>query len=533
MKGLPARRLAEVVRVLMTSGLDVPLARMRVTHCAGWRCRAHCTWRRWTGKKETETPWPVAVRQALTRLGPAFVKIGQILSVRTDLIPAALAAELHSLQSDVPRVAFEDLRPIIESSLGAPIEEFFESLDPEPLAAGSIAQVHRGRLKGGVEVAVKVKRPGIDAQFAQDLDILVWLAGQLDHRIPAARAYRPVAAAQELRRYTLRELDFRNEGSVAREVGERFEGWPKVRVPGIHRATRDVLVMDFVSAFPLDDVARLDEHGIDRAAIVRLGMEATLAQIFEFGVFHADPHPGNLQATADGEIVLLDFGIFGRLDDHLRRQCASLMWTLADGDVQLASYLLLRMASVEPGADVSAFRAAIEARYSDWRGKSVGEYGFARLLYEEFTVGARYGVVFPPDAVLLSKALLTIEGVVLAIDPELDLSTEARPYLEKLHGSLFTPATLAESLRRSGPVWWELAERLPLGLAQLLERSLWPASPVVAPPPPSHLGPALVISGAVLAAAGLPPVVAGWPVIGLAVLAAGIGVALQQKKTQP
>ena len=519
---LPARRVAEVVRVLMMEGLDVPMARMRVAHCGGWRCRMECTWRRWTGKKESEVPWPVAVRRAMTRLGPAAVKVGQILSVRTDLIPAKLAAELHSLQTEVPPVPFAELREVVEGSLGRSLSEAFDAFDEAPLAAGSIAQVHRARLPDGTDVAVKVKRPGIDARFGQDLDILVWLAGQLQRHVPAARGYRPVAAAEELRRYTLRELDFRNEGAVARDVSERFDSWPKVRIPTVHQATRDVLVMDFVTAFPLDDVARLEKHGVDRRGIVQLGMEATLAQIFDFGLFHADPHPGNLQCSPDGELVLLDFGIFGRLDDHLRRQCASLMWTLADGDVKLASYLLLRMASVEPGADVHGFRAAIEARYSEWRGKSVSEYGFARLVYEEFALGAASGVIFPPDAVLLSKALVTIEGVVLAIDPELDLSAEALPYLERLRATLFSPSDLVESLRHSAPVWWEIAERLPLGVAELLERSVWPHSPPALPSPPSLLGPALVVAGAVVAAAGLPPVVAGWPALGPLLIGAGL-----------
>ena len=529
---LPAARVGEVVRVLMMEGLDVPLARMRVAHCGGWRCRARCTWRRWTGRGESPVPWPVAVRRACVRLGPASVKLGQILSVRTDLIPAKLASELHSLQTDVPPVAFDAIEPILERALGKPVSAVFASLEETPLAAGSIAQVHKGRLIGGDEVAVKVKRPGIDVSFRQDLDILVWLAGRLERHVPAARPYRPVAAAEELRRYTLRELDFRNEGAVGTDIAARFADWATVKVPAVHRACRDVLVMEFVAAFPLDDVSQLTEHGIDRAAIVKVGMEATLAQIFDFGLFHADPHPGNLQCTPRGELVLLDFGIFGRLDDHLRRQCALLMWTLADGDVHLASYLLLRMASVEAGADVAGFRAEIEERYRAWRGKTVSDYGFARLLYEEFAIGARFGVVFPSDVVLLSKALVTIEGVVLAVHPDLDLSAEALPYLERLRGTLFSSDDLAASIRRSAPVWFEIAERLPLGIAELLERSVWPQ---VAPPPlpaPPLLGPALLVAGAIVASAGLAPTIRGWSLVGVVLLVAGLVGSTRDRRSQ-
>ena len=500
------------------------MARMKVSSCATWRCRMHCTWARWTGRKVSEHPWPVAVREALIKLGPAFVKIGQILSVRTDLIPPELAEALHTLQSDVPPVPEAAIRAMVEAALGRPIEVAFEHFEVSPLAAGSVAQVHRARLPDGSEVVVKVKRPGIDAVVEEDLSILVWLAEQMQRRLPAARPYRPVAAAEELRRYTLQELDFRNEARVAQEVGERFLAWEKVRVPQVYEAAADVIIMDYVEGFPMDDVVALEAHGVDRKALIRLGVEAVLAQIFDFGLFHADPHPGNLHVTPGGDLVLLDFGIFGRLGDREKRECALLMWTLAQGDMELASYFLLRMARLEPGADVGAFREAVEGRYRAWQGRSVSEYGFARLVYEEFTLGARYGVVFPPEMVLLGKALVTMEGVVLAVDPTLDLSQAARPYLDRLRGELFSPEQIRDGLTRSLPIWFELAERLPLGLAELLERRLWPAVSELTPPlpRPSAAAPAAILAGALLLVAALPPVAAGWSIPGAVLLAAGL-----------
>ncbi|MCB9685996.1 MAG: AarF/ABC1/UbiB kinase family protein [Alphaproteobacteria bacterium] len=525
------RRLSEVVTTFMLEGLHVPAARMRITHCATLRCRAHCTWARWTGRRVSEHPWPVGVRMALTRLGPAFVKIGQILSVRTDLVPAELARELHSLQSDVPPVPFDQIRETVEREMGMPLDQAFARFDVEPLAAGSVAQVHVGELPTGEKVAVKVKRPQIDHIVDEDLEILVWLAERMERFLPAARPYRPVAAARELAEYTRRELDFRNEAQVGREVGRRFESWDGVRVPKVHHGSRDLIVMDFVEGFPMDDVEALERHGIDPHALMQRGLEAVLAQIFDFGLFHADPHPGNLHVTPTGEIVLLDFGIFGRVDDRMRRDCALLMWALGRGDVDLASYFLLRMARVEPGADVAAFREAVEARYRAWHGKSVAEYGFAKLVYEELTIGARYGLVFPSDTVLLGKALVTVEGVVLAVDPSMDLSKEADPYLNRLKEQLFSVDRLREGLERSLPIWWELAERLPLGAAELLERGVWPVpTPAEATAPGRDrtvVWAALVLVGGMCLVTALPPVVSGWSVPGAALVFFGMVGALR------
>lgn len=486
MMGLPGGaigRMREVVTVMMWEGLSIPLARMRVARCASLRCRVHCTWQRWTGRAASRKPWPIALRDAFVRLGPAFVKIGQILSVRSDLVPENLAQALHSLQSDVPPEKFDDLRPVIEGAIGQPIGEYFASFDERPLAAGSVAQVHVGQTHAGDRVAVKVRRPGIDAIVERDLEILVWLAAQLEDRVEDARPLRPKAAAEELRRYTLRELDFRNEAQVAIELRERFTGRADVVIPQIHHSAEDLLVMDYVEGFPLDDLESIDEHGLDRARIVRVGLEAVLAQIFEFGLFHGDPHPGNLHVTPDGKIALLDFGIFGRIDEHLQQLCVLLMLTLVRGDVDLASHFLLRMGRIEPGADVAGFRAAIEQRYQAWHGATVEEYGFARLVYEEFSLGARHGVIFPSDLVLLGKAMVTVEGAVLSVDPTLDISREAKPYLEGLRARLFALEPLRDAVERSWPLWWDVVQRMPVGLAEWMDRAMRepPAAPL-----PSH-----------------------------------------------
>ncbi len=467
-----SKRIGKVVTTLMLHGLQVPLARMRLSHCASLKCRMHCTWRRWTGKRASAKPWPIAVRDSLVELGPAFVKIGQILSVRSDLVPPELAEALKSLQSEVPPVDMAEVRTQIETDLGRPMDEVFKRFDETPRGSASIAQVHEAELMDGTRVAVKVKRPGIDEVVARDLKIIVWLASKVERHIRAAKNYRPVAGARELETYTLRELDFTNEGGVATEVGRYFADWDDVSVPKIHHASRNVLIMEFIDGTQIDDVETLEAQGVDCKALLDTALNATLAQIFDLGLFHADPHPGNLHVTSDGKLVLLDFGIFGRMDERLQRDCALLMWALVHGDVELASAFMLRMATLEPDARIPEFRRAVEARYSAWRGSSVSEYGFATLLFEEISLGASHGVVFPSDAVLLGKAMVTLEGVVLAVDPSMDISTKATPYMATIKDKLFSMGRIRDAVERSLPLWWGLLERLPTELAYRLDRQL-------------------------------------------------------------
>lgn len=466
------RRTRQVVSILIEEGLYTTMARMRVSSCASLRCRAHCTWQRWTGRSSSSRPWPEAVKQSFIRLGPTFVKIGQILSVRSDLIPAELAEALRSLQSEVPAAPFDEVRAVIESEVGKPLADAFTSFESEPIGAGSLAMVYRAELEDGTVVAVKVKRPGIEAGVREDLEILDWLAEQLERHVRESRPFRPFAIVEELKRYTLLELDFRNEAAVTAEVAEAFAERLDVVIPGIYHASQDLIIMDFIESFGIDDVEALAEHNIDGRALMRAGVEVVLAQMLEFGVFHGDPHPGNVRVTPTGRLVMLDFGIFGRLDEQLRRGCALMLWTLSRGDVQLTSFFLLRMATLEPDADVPGYRRAIEQRYRKWRGASLKEYSIAQLVYEEFSIGGQYGANLPAELLLLGKALVTIEGTAMALYPDMDLSEEIEPYLSQLRHKLFSVEHIREQVTRSLPMWWEVLERLPLAMAELVEQRI-------------------------------------------------------------
>lgn len=523
------RRVSEISRVLTRHGLGTLAWRITSGVPGGIELGSPSGWRHWPraavervfGPIEPETDWPTALREALVELGPAFVKVGQLLSVRSDLVPSELALALRSLRSDVPPVPFSELAPTLEAALGAPIEQVFSRFEPVPIAAASIAQVHDAVLPDGTRVAVKIKRPGIDAVIERDLEVLVWLAERLERHMPRTRSYRPVAAARELAVYTRRELDFRNEGRVAARLGEHFVTWFHVAIPRIHHSSRHVLVMDHLEGAALDDLAAIEAWGLDRMSLLRTTVECMLEQILGLGLFHADPHPGNLRIAPDGRLILLDFGIFGELDSLTRHLLMLAQLCMSRGEFDASVRYMLRLASLEAGADPLSYRHAVGDRYRAWRSSTVGEYGFARLIYDVVNLGARHGVVFPPAVILYVKAMTTLEGVALDVVPEVNMAEVAKPYLEGLARRMADGPALRGAWRRALPFWMDLAERLPTVSALWAEERL--------EPPPSHrrdgrsrpdpfLPAVALAAGAVVLVAAPEPTVYGLPLGGLALL---------------
>ena len=475
-------RASEIATVLWSSGFGWLVHAFGLSACVSWRCRLHCTF----GLDQCEhhvgmdQPLPDRLTQVLERLGPTFVKAGQMLALRPDYIPLEYAQALRRLHADVRPFDSGEAVATVEREFGARVEDLFASFDGQPFAAASLSQVHLALLPDGQRVAVKVQRPGVESQVAQDIALMRSLAARMERRKPTDWAVRPVAAVEEFARYTIRELDFRVEGRTCERVRDGFRDEPDVVIPRVHwtLTSRHVLTTDFVEGVhpqPAEDLIRL---GIDPGKVLSTGARAMVKQIFEHGLFHADPHPGNVLLLADNKVCFLDFGMFGQLDSRDRRRMALLVWTLVNGDFDAVGDQLLGMSATTPQADPEGFRLALGEVVADWFTGPAATGSIAHVLLRELALGAQHGIVFPRQLMLLARALVSLEATAGVVDPALDLRALIEPFKDELSSVLLpTPHNLAAGWREHRTVYAELALELPELLAELAKTLVTRASP--------------------------------------------------------
>jgi ubiquinone biosynthesis protein len=453
-----------------------------------------------------DVPMPERLRLTLERLGPTFVKAGQMLALRPDYIPLEYAEALRGLHMQAAPFPAAEAVAIVEAELGAPLGALYADFDREPFAAASLAQVHRARLFDGREVAVKVQRPGIRVQVDRDLALLATLARRFERHQQGAVAFRPSEAVAELAQFTRRELDFRREARTAERLRQLFAGDDRVVIPAVisDRSSKCVLTTEFLAGLPPEPAADLRRAGIDPEAVLRAGASAMLRQVFQFGLFHADPHPGNVLFLSGDRVGFVDFGMFGRLDPSERRRMAFIFWALAEGDYEAVGGQLLRLSEFLPGADPDGFRAALADTVEDWYGESAADFSIARLLLAELALGARHGIVFPRGLMLLARALVNLEATAMIVDPQLNLAELARPLLPELRRILRPrPGALEQDWYRYRFEYLDLAAELPALLpeviAHLRERPIRRLPPSAQPTPQRWLP----LVGAFAAGAGL------------------------------
>jgi len=468
-------RASEIATTLSGAGFEWLLAALGLRSCISVRCRLHCAlgFEQCPHHVDMGVPLPQRLRIVLERLGPTFVKAGQMLALRPDYVPLAYASALRALHDSTLSFPSAEALQIVEAELGAPVEKLFAEFGSESVAAASLSQVYRAVTPDGRVVAVKVQRPGVEDMLERDLALLGVLARRLERRRPEAVAFRPSAAVAEFAEYTRRELDFRCEARTAERVRRLFGEEDRVVVPAVDwdRTTRRVLTMDYVDGVRPASAADLERVGLDPRELLRTSAEAMLRQIFEFGVFHADPHPGNVLFLPGNRVAFLDFGMSGQLALRERRRMAFMMWALMDGDYDTVADQLLRLSTVRPGADVAGFRAALAEAVEEWFAGSGSDYSMARLLLRELALGAEHGLVFPRQLMLLARSLLVLESTAMIIDPDLVLADVARPLLPELRRwLLFDPHNLEEAWRRNRFEYMELAFDLPDLLPELVAR---------------------------------------------------------------
>ncbi|MFO1189750.1 MAG: 2-polyprenylphenol 6-hydroxylase [Alphaproteobacteria bacterium] len=415
--------------------------------------------------------------RALQALGPSFIKLGQVLSTRSDLIGVDVARDLSDLQDRLPPFSAAEARATVERELGQPVEALFSSFDDRPVAAASIAQVHfavtrpdcggvgRGEAEGET-VAVKILRPGIEQAFARDLDLFAWLAMGAERLFPRLRRLRPIAVVRLLDRLVAMEMDLRLEAAAASELRQNFIGDPELRVPRVdwRRTAQRTLTLERVSGIPADERESLLAAGHDLDQIMARAADVFFKQVFRDGFFHGDLHAGNLFIAADGAIAVVDFGIMGRLDIETRRYLARMLVGFLQGDYGAVADVHFEAGYVPTGQSRDAFMQACRAIGEPILDRPLAEISLARLLAQLFRVTEQFEMETQPQLLLLQKTMMVVEGVGRALNPEINVWSLARPRIEAwIHDHLGPEAVIGEAVGRLGAS----IERIPALLGDL------------------------------------------------------------------
>lgn len=416
---------------------------------------------------------PVQVRLAIEELGPTFVKLGQILAGRADLFGPDWIAEFEKLHSRVPALPLDQLRPQLREDLGGEPEDVFARFDTEPLAAASIAQVHRAQLKDGTEVVVKIRRPGISDTIAADLRLLGRLAAVAEAELPSLKPYRPQQLVRELARSLQRELDLASECRSAERIAAHMAGLSWIVVPRVHwDFTKErINVQDFVDGIPGHELARLDAAGLDRRLLAQRGAQAVLKQIIEDGLFHADPHPGNVFYLPGNRIAFIDFGMVGRLSVRRREELLQLLLGLVERNPETVADVLLDWTGDDHGVHLGTLETEIEAFVDQYHGAPLSELNLGQMLGDVTAILREHHLGLPSDLALLIKAFITLEGMGRGLDPSFHMTTEALPQLRRVVRARYRPKVVAlrawQTLRRTLAV----AEQLPHDVTRLLRNA--------------------------------------------------------------
>ncbi|MBW1867449.1 MAG: AarF/ABC1/UbiB kinase family protein [Deltaproteobacteria bacterium] len=409
------------------------------------------------------------IRMMFEELGPTYIKLAQILSTRPDLIPVDLLTELAKLQDKVPSFPFSDVQDIIFKERGQTITDLFETIDEVPIASASIGQVHRARLKNGEEVAIKIQRPGIRKIIEVDLEIMLHLATLAERNIEELTPQRPVKIVEEFARTLEKELDYSIEATNMERMAAQFLDDQTLYIPKVFRdfSTKRILTMEFVEGIKISDIQKLNEAGLDCKKIIARGSDILLKQIFDHGFFHADPHPGNIFVLPNNVICLLDFGMTGSVGRHTREDFVDLIDSVMHQDEINTTHALLTMTTYEQEPK----RRLLEKDVADFMGrhlyKALKDIEVGKLLQHLLELAARHRLSIPPDIFLMMKALGSIEGVGLMLDPEFDMIAQATPFIKRIKMTRFEPHRIAGDIMRLTAETLEFLQQFPKDMLEI------------------------------------------------------------------
>ncbi len=424
------------------------------------------------GQRLGELSREARIRLALTELGTTFIKLGQILSTRADLVGTALAKELQQLQANTPADPPEVVAAVIESELGKKPENLFAEYEKEAMASASIGQVHRARLANGEQVIVKVQHEGIHDVIVRDFDILEALAEVAEKYAPQLQSYQPVTMVAEMRRSLMRELDFARERRNMEQFARNFADNERIHFPRTYPelSSSRVLVMEMLDGFPLSDQQRLAASGIDLSEFSHLGATMYLDMIFRDGFYHADPHPGNLFMLEGGVLGVLDSGMVGRIDEHLRDDFESMLLSAVNNDADQLTEFVIRLGSVPQNFDRDALRAEIGDFLAEYAGQSLKEFDVGGALERMTEIIRGYNIILPASVALLLRVLIMLEGTSRLLNPDFSLAELLQPYYAQALKRRLSPQRLMRRFQRTYRDWEHLIDMFPREVADLLER---------------------------------------------------------------
>ncbi|HHQ49530.1 MAG TPA: AarF/ABC1/UbiB kinase family protein [Acidobacteria bacterium] len=486
--------------------------------------------RPWLDPQLAAAPFPVQLRLRLEMLGPVYIKLGQVLSLRTDLLPEAVTSELRNLLDRLPAAPWEAIEPVIEADLGGPVQRFFRWVDPDPMGSASIAQIHRAVTRQGDDVVLKVVKPEIPGLLRQDAVLLRAAARLLDRVLPA---YRPREIVEEFLESTRRELDMGREAANAETFAAAFEGFPGVVFPEVHRHCSGprVLCLQWIDGIRPDSPEAASIPLAERRKLIDTGAAVIVQMLYRDGFFHADLHPANVLIVRREEgygLAFLDLGMVGRLEARVRRLMLYYFYSVVQGDFENAARYLASVARRGPDADTAGFRKEMEDISRRWRGaETVREYSLAQLILQSIQSGARYRMYFPVEMVLMVRALVTYEGIGMLLDPGLNVARITRRHVTEQFRRQMNPFRLAREGLRRAPDLMDAIITLPTLVTEgmeLLEQRREPAGRGLDPAARAIYGGSCLLAGAVLAAASAP-----WPAWAL-LLGAGIVLPLTGRR---
>ena len=409
------------------------------------------------------------VRMAFEELGPTYIKLGQALSTRPDLIPVDFIRELSKLQDDVPAFPFPQAVEIMEKELGAAPKDLFESIEAHPIASGSIGQVYKAWLNEDEAVAVKVQRPGIRKIIEVDLEIMLHLATLIERHIEELSLHRPIKIVEEFADSLEKEIDYTIEAANMERFARQFLDTPTIYIPKVYRemSTSHILTAEFIDGIKVSHIEKLKEAGLDPKKLTENGADLLFKQIFDYGFFHADPHPGNIFALPNNVICLLDFGNAGMVDRTTREEFVDLIDSVVHRNEKETMQVLLKLTSHDEEPDLRLF----ERDVSDFMGRHVfrplKEIELGKLLQNLMELASRHRLRIRPDIFLMLKALATVEGVAMMLDPEFDMISRAAPFIERVKLARYYPDRILNDIFSLTSELMRFLEQFPKDLLEI------------------------------------------------------------------